>query len=155
MSTVTRKIGAALAGSAIAASAALTGVPAATASTPSADQHSNGHPKYKIVFDYITCHENEDDQGYDEVYMKFDDHKVWGPKNMDDGDSYYFHYGWVKFKHDFTLSLWDYDYGSHDDDDDHLGDVEISMDDAGSGWQHAEFTDSDAHYELKYKIVEY
>lgn len=158
MSILNRKIAATLAGTAFAATAVLAAVPAATASTASTasvDHRSHGEWHYKVVFDYLHCYDTEDEHGYDEVYMKFNHHKKWGPKNMDEGDHYSFHHGWKSFKHDFTLSLWDDDYGSHDSKDDYLGDLDISTDDAGEGWHYGKFTDNGAHYELKYKVEKY
>lgn len=154
MSTLTRRIGATLAGTAFATTALLSAVPPATADTSSVDHQSHGSWHYKVVFDYLACHDTEDEQGYDEVYMKFNDHKRWGPENMDEGDYYHFK-GWKNFKHDFTLSLWDHDYGPHDYKDDYLGHVYVSKHQAGKGWYYGEFTHGGADYELKYKVEKY
>ncbi|HRO30626.1 MULTISPECIES: hypothetical protein [Micrococcaceae] len=155
MSPLNRKIGATLAGTAFAASALLAGVPAATASTAGADGSSDGEWHYRVVFDYLDCHDNEDHKGYDEVYMKFGHHTVWGPEDMDEGDHYGFDGAWADVDHDFKLSLWDEDHGHHDDEDDYLGHVWIEKHDYDEGWQYATFDDHGAHYELKYKVVRY
>jgi hypothetical protein len=154
MSSINRTIGATLAGTAFAASALLSGVPAATASTASVDSSSHGEWHYKVVFDYLDCYDNEDEKGYDEVYMKFGHHKEWGPKDMDEGDHHTFK-GWWEVEHDFKLSLWDEDHGRYDHKDDYLGHVWIEKHDYDEGWQYATFDHHGAHYELKYKVERY
>jgi hypothetical protein len=151
VSTLHRKIGATLAGTAFAATAVLSGVPAATADVA---PQSSGKAYYKVVFEYIDCYENEDKQGYDEIYFKWDDHKYWGYQNAYEGHRY-----WIKdhedFKHDFKLSLWDHDYGPKDYEDDYLGHVWVKKHDYDKGWQYAEYDHHGADYKLKYKVVKY
>jgi hypothetical protein len=150
-----RKISATLAGMTIAASALLAGGPAATADA-APQSYEKGHHKayYKVEIEYIDCDEIEDKKGYDEIYLKWDDHHYWGYKNAYEGHRY-----WVKkhkdFKHDFKLSLWDHDYGPHDYEDDYLGHVWVKKHDYKKGWQYAEFDDHGGDYKIKYKVVKY
>lgn len=153
MSTLHRKISATLAGTAFAASALLAGGPAATADvTP--QSHGQQKAYYKVEIDYIDCYKIEDKKGYDEIYLKWDNHAFWGYKNAYEGNRY-----WVKkhkdFKHDFKLSLWDHDYGPHDYQDDYLGHVWVKKHDYKKGWQYAKFDDHGGDYKIKYKVVKY
>jgi hypothetical protein len=154
MATLHRKIGAALAGTALAATALVSAVPAATAGTTDGHHSSHGTWHYKVVFDYLDCHEIEDGKGYDEVYLQWDDHDYWGYQHAYEGHRY-----WIKkdrhFTHDVKLSLWDHDYGPHDHEDDDLGHVWITKHDHKKGWQYAEFDDHGGDYTLKYKVVKY
>jgi hypothetical protein len=155
MSPLNRKIGATLAGSAFAASALLAGVPAATASTAGVDGYSDGEWHYRVVFGDLACYENEDEKGYDEVYMKFGHDTAWGPEHMDEGDYYKFDGAWADFDHDFKLSLWDEDHGHYDHKDDYLGHVWVEKHDYDEGWQYATFDHHGADYKLAYKVVRY
>jgi hypothetical protein len=148
VSTLKRKIGATLAGSAFAASALLSGMPAATADV---SPQSSDKPEYKFTIEYVECHKTEDKDDHDEIYLSWDGYRVWGPTDAYEGKKY--GVGWGELEEDAKFSLWEYDEAP-DDEDDHLGDFWIKKDDYDKGWQYAKF-DEHGKYTLKYKVEKY
>jgi hypothetical protein len=149
MSTFNRKIGATLAGTAFAATAVLTGVPAATADV--AQQSYGEHSGYTLILKSIDCFGTEDSDGRDEAYIRVDGYKVWGPEDMESGDSHK-----INEKFDFDrsaqVSLWDKD-GHKRRNDDYLGHFDVKKRYAEDSWRYAKFNYNGADYVLKYKVV--
>ena len=75
--------------------------------------------KATIQLESIKCYRTEDTTGRDEVYIRVDGAKVWGPWSMNDGDEEPLE-GVVpprEFEGEIPIEVWDQDQGWGDDDD--------------------------------------
>ena len=99
----------------------------------------------------LRCLSTEDNAGPDEAYIMADGRKVWGRQDINDGQTADLRQvAPIRFEQRVKLELWDYDWP---DADDWLGDVIISVDQAGRGELTATFTEDGASYVLTYIVV--
>jgi hypothetical protein len=136
-----RRLGIALAGTVLAATAVVAAAPSATADTD----------PYRVVIVSLRCLDTEDTFGADEAYIKVNDRTVWGPQSMNEDDALPINES-VEFTTTAEIRLYDADTGIFDKDD-FLGEVTASKDQVNQGEQKGTFKRDGAHYRMIYKVV--
>lgn len=97
----------------------------------------------------LKCIETEDSSGPDSAYITVGDRKVWGPKDINDGQTKVINKD-VKFSRRAEIRLYDED---DLDANDFLGNHVVNKSEAGTGEQSKTFTEDDAVYRLWYIVL--
>lgn len=104
----------------------------------------------------LYCHETEDWTGADEPYLRVNGKTVWSGSLNDEQDTNLLDKNGnlltFALNGQATIKLFDKDFGWFDDDD-FLGQVEVTTQEIGLGDQIAFFTLDGANYELTYTVT--
>ena len=106
-----------------------------------------------LVLLNLECHDTEDDSGGDEAYLRINGGKVWGPTNINDGQTKDLGgVGPFPFVENIRIDLYDEDLGHWPDPDDHLGTQYVWKGQSGQGEQHLPFSGSRWNYTLHCRV---
>jgi len=101
----------------------------------------------------LKCIKTEDYTGADEAYIKNNGAIIWGPEDINDGETRNLSESPViTFSTSTKIDLYDQDTGILDDKDDHLGRVDISSSLAGEGNKESTLTGDGAKYIISYRV---